>query len=268
MAPEVILRVTDLEKRFPRNGGSLSVLDGISFEVRRGDLISIVGPSGCGKTTLLEILARLQEPTSGSVVFSRTQNNDDLHSDISLIVFQQYNRSLYPFMSVASNVRFALDAIEGLPRSEKDDRIDEALRVTGLSSFASYYPWELSGGMQQRVALARAIAVRPMTLLLDEAFGSLDTQTRANLEDELLGLAEKYGLTVLYVTHDIDSAVYFGQRIMALSALPTQVLTLFDNEIPFPRNQIETRRDERFLAYREQLFTLLKNEKERITETE
>ena len=109
------------------------------------------------------------------------------------------------------------------------------------------------------------ISARPMTLLLDEAFGSLDTQTKATLEDELLDLTDKYDLTVLYVTHDIDSAIYCGRRIMALSALPTKILTLFDNEIPFPRDQIETRRDQRFLDYRERLFKLLKNETERTT---
>ncbi len=268
MVPDIILRVTDLKKCFPREGGSLSVLGGLSFDVRRGDLISIVGPSGCGKTTLLEILARLQKPTSGSVEFTSIRNNADLHSNISLIVFQQYNRSLYPFMKVAANVRFTLDAIKDMSHSEKDTRVDEALRVTGLSSFSSYYPWELSGGMQQRVALARAIAARPMTLLLDEAFGSLDTQTRSDLEDELLALAERYDLTVLYVTHDIDSAIYCGRCIMALSALPAKVLALFENEIPFPRNQIESRRDQRFLDYRETLFKLLKNETNHITKNQ
>lgn len=268
MIPDVILRVTDLKKSFPRNGSYLSVLDGLSFEVKRNDFISIVGPSGCGKTTLLEILARLQTLSSGSMDFLREKNSDNLHSDISLIVFQQYNRSLYPFMSVASNVNFTLDAIKGLTQSEKNLRINEALRVTGLSRFSSYYPWELSGGMQQRVALARAIASRPMILLLDEAFGSLDTQNKTALEDELLSLAERYDLTVLYVTHDIDSAIYCGRRIMVLSALPSKVITLFDNEIPYPREQIETRRDPRFLDYREHLFKLLKNESERSTENQ
>lgn len=260
MEPDIILRVDKLKKHFPRNGDGLLVLDDISFDVRKGDFISIVGPSGCGKTTLLEIVAQLQAPTLGEVKYSSSTGRNDLHSNLCLIVFQQYNRSLYPFMTVAKNVSFVLDAIDGLLRSEKKTRVKESLSVTGLSAFADYYPWELSGGMQQRVALARVIAARPMILLLDEAFGSLDTQTMANLEDELLMLVEKYDLTVLYVTHDIDSAVYCGDRIMVLSSSPTKILALFKNELPRPRDQILTRRDQQFLDYREQLYKLIKNE--------
>lgn len=258
MSSDVIFRVNKLVKRFPRNGdgGSLLVLDQISFEVRKGDFISIVGPSGCGKTTLLEILSQLQSPTSGEVQTIPQDDASNTHSNLSLIVFQQYNRSLYPFMRVTANVRFAMDAIPTISKAEKDARTKEALAVTGLSDFAGYYPWELSGGMQQRVALARAIAVRPRTLLLDEAFGSLDTLTRSGLEDELLALVERYGLTVLYVTHDIDSAIYCGKRVMVLSNSPTRILELFDNELPFPRDQISTRRDSMFLEYRERLYKL------------
>lgn len=254
-----LLSVRDLVKCFPRNGnqGLLRVLDRVSFDVKQGEFISIVGPSGCGKTTLIEVIAGLQNATEGHVEVAR-QRRDGAHvgtgSALSLIVFQQYNRTLYPFMSVAKNIGFALDSCPGISKKEKRKRVDEALSITGLADFDAAYPWELSGGMQQRVAIARAIVARPRLLLLDEPFGSLDTQTKNTLEDELLSLVSKFGLTAIYVTHDIDSALYCGSRVMLLTARPARMARVLDSDLPYPRDQIETRKHPLFLEYREVLY--------------
>jgi NitT/TauT family transport system ATP-binding protein len=262
MNSEIILNVDQIEKAFGNNGDRLLVLNKISFQIQKGEFMSIIGPSGCGKTTLLEILAKLQTPSAGKITVdnSFSANENSIHNTLSIIVFQQYNRSLFPFMTVASNINFSLDSIKTLSKKEKEKRLKESLAVTGLSKFSNYYPWQLSGGMQQRVAIARVLAVRPMILLLDEPFASLDTQTRYILEDELTSITQKYNLTVIYVTHDIDSAIYMGKRIILLSKLPAQILADIKIDLPYPRDQITTRAAPKFSEYREYLYNLLKQQ--------
>jgi len=252
-----ILKVADLSKSFPTDNGKLNVLDNISFNLQHGDFLSIVGPSGCGKSTLLEIVASLQSASSGKVETQKVKLNNN-HSDLSLFVFQQYNRSMLPFLTVTGNVQFVLDSIKGISQQEKIKRVEESLAITKLTEFAKYYPWQLSGGMQQRVAFARVVAARPKIVLLDEAFGSLDAQTTYELEDELLDLTNKYNLTTIYVTHDIGSAIYCGKRIIALSGLPANIIRDIKNELPYPRHQIDTRNDKRFLEYRKEIYSLIK----------
>lgn len=255
-----MLTVSNLSKSFPNENGQLDVLDNISFSLQPGDFLSIVGPSGCGKTTLLEIVGSLQSASSGKIETQKVKINNN-HSDLSLFVFQQYNRSMLPFLTVAGNVQFVLESIKGITHEEKIKRVEESLAITKLTEFAKYYPWQLSGGMQQRVAFARVVAARPKILLLDEAFGSLDTQTTYELEDELLSLTNKYNLTTIYVTHDIGSAIYCGKRLIVLSALPANIVSDIKNELPYPRNQIETRNDKRFLECRKEIYSLIKGEK-------
>ena len=180
--------------------------------------------------------------------------SDESMARLSLIVFQQYSRTLYPFMSVAQNIGFALDSCQGISKKEKHGRVNEALSLIGLTDFAKAYPWELSGGMQQRVALARAIVARPRLLLLDEPFGSLDAQASHMLEDELLSLVCKYGLSAILVTHDIDSALYCGNRVMLMTDRPARIARFIENEVPYPRHQVETRKHPLFLEYREILY--------------
>lgn len=255
-----LLEVYNLTKSFPRNGDNLLVLDNISFNLEKGTLLSIVGPSGCGKTTLLEILASLQSQTSGKIIYhNEKQLNSDQYSDLKLIVFQEYNRSMYPFLTVFGNIKFTLDALP-IKAKEKNKRIDAAISMTGLSEFSEYYPWELSGGMQQRVALARAIAARPKVLFLDEPFGSLDTQTKYKLEDDVIRLTHEYQLATIYITHDIDSAIYCGQRIIMLSKLPARIKVNIQSELLYPRDQIATRNSSKFLEYRKELYSSLKLE--------
>lgn len=259
MPTNPILKITGLSKSFPNEDGELKVLDNISFNLESGDFLSIVGPSGCGKTTLLEIIASLQSASSGKVEIDKNNINSH-HSDLALFVFQQYNRSMLPFLTVAGNVQFVLESIPNLSSIEKANRVKESLELTKLSKFEDYYPWQLSGGMQQRVAFARIVAARPKIVLLDEAFGSLDAQTTYDLEDELLELTRKYKLTTIYVTHDIGSAIYCGRRIMALSSIPANIIADIENSIPYPRHQIETRNDIRFLDFRKKIYSLIKNQ--------
>ncbi len=253
-----ILIVDNLSKIFHNDSYDLKVLDNISFELGAGEFLSIVGPTGCGKTTLLEIIGSLKTATGGKVeINGNVQNND--HSDLVLFVFQQYNRSMLPFLTVEGNIRFVLESIPNLLPADKNDRINESLEITKLADFSDYYPWQLSGGMQQRVAFARIVAARPKIVLLDEAFGSLDTQTTYELEDELLDLVNKYNLTTIYVTHDIGSALYCGNRIFTLSPIPSKIISVIENEISYPRHQIETRNDVRFLDYRKEIYSLIIN---------
>ncbi len=256
MPDSEILKVKVLSKSFPTDSGELKVLNSLNFNLEAGNFLSIVGPSGCGKTTLLEVIASLQKPTSGSIEIN--PNNSAGLSDLSLIVFQQYNRSMLPFLTVRENIRFVLESLPQLSQSEKSDRVDESLRITKLTKFSEYYPWQLSGGMQQRVAFARIIAARPKLVLLDETFGSLDAQTTHTLEDELLELVRKYNFTTIYVTHDIESAIYCGSRIIVLSSIPATIVKDISNKLPYPRNQIETKNDKRFLEYRNEIYSLIK----------
>jgi len=259
MKPQVILTIKDIYKSFDKDGSKSLVLDGICLDVNKGEFISLIGPSGCGKTTFLEILAKLQNLSSGQVTLRNLEEpGHDGQNHRCLMVFQQYNRSLFPFMTVAENIKFALRSLKNIDQKLKKERIQDVLSVTRLSSFYNYYPWQLSGGMQQRLALARALAVRPTILLLDEPFASLDAQSKYLLEDETISLAKKFNLTVIYVTHDIDSAIYCGTRVILFSALPARILLDTQNNLPDPRHQLKTRRDPRFLEAREKLYNLLK----------
>lgn len=254
-----VLHVSALQKSFRDNdGGCLHVLTGISFTLSKEEVLGIVGPSGCGKTTLLEIIAGLQNADDGKIELE----NDYVGKGQAfnpVMVFQDYTRSLLPFKRVAGNIRFALSA-QSLTKAEVGNRLEEVLSITNLQEFADYYPWQLSGGMQQRVALARALALRPSVLLLDEPFASVDQQTQYLLEDEVLQIVSRYGLTVIYVTHDLDSAVYCSSRCIALSRRPARLIDEIDIQLPYPRAQDQSRSDPKFVEYRTHLYKLMKHE--------
>jgi NitT/TauT family transport system ATP-binding protein len=175
------------------------------------------------------------------------------------LVFQDYSRSLLPWMSVHANVVLPLKA-RRLPRAERDRVAAEALAAVGLAGQGGRHPWQLSAGMQQRVAIARALAYRPGVLLLDEPFASVDAQTRAELQDLLLEVWERHGLTVLFVTHDIDEAVYLGDRVVVLSASPTRVKEVVDVDLPRPRDQIDSHARPEFAALRSRTFASVRAE--------
>jgi NitT/TauT family transport system ATP-binding protein len=236
-------------------GRTTPALAEVSFTVREGEFLSIVGPSGSGKTTLLRCVAGLQSPTTGEIRLAGGIISD-VPPDLA-VVFQDYGRSLFPWLSVHHNVELPLRRLR-LPEAEREGRVAAALAEVGLAEVARSYPWQLSGGMQQRVAIARAIAYQPRLLLMDEPFASVDAQARADLQDAALEVWRAHRSTVLFVTHDIDEAVYLGDRVLVLSPSPGTVRAEVVVDLPRPRDQIETRSSPRFVEVRSDVARLIR----------
>jgi NitT/TauT family transport system ATP-binding protein len=253
-----LLEITALRKIYDGHGRQVEALRDITLTISDSEFVCVVGPSGCGKTTLLRCLGGLLNPTSGEVrVAGRPVTGPP---DGVAIVFQEYGRSLFPWMRVAENVELPLKS-KGLPRGERTRLVSESLAAVGLADAGRAYPWQLSGGMQQRVAIARAIAFQPRVLLMDEPFAAVDAQTRADLEDLVRTIWQASGVTLLFVTHDIDEAVYLGQRVVMLSASPTQVLEDLDIDLPSSRDQLTTRSDARFVELRSHVYARIQEAK-------
>ncbi|MFD8570336.1 ABC transporter ATP-binding protein [Streptomyces sp. NPDC059639] len=231
-----------------RSYGDRRVLHDLSLTVPDGQLLCVVGPSGCGKSTLLRTIAGLLPVHAGTVTVDGTPVTGV--PDRLAVVFQDYGRSLLPWLTVRDNVALPLRR-QGLRRADRRARAEALLDRVGLAAAARSHPWQLSGGMQQRVAIARALVVRPSLLLMDEPFGSLDAQTREDLEDLLLEVHRTDGTTIVFVTHDIDESVYVGDRVVALSPAPDSRI-LLDLPVPLPakRDQIATRGLPEFVSLR------------------
>lgn len=238
---------------FRLKGGDRAVLEKLSFDVRHGEVVGIVGRSGTGKTTLLRLLSGLQTATSGRVLFDGAEV--DRPSSKVMTVFQDYNQALLPWRTVAKNVGLGLE--RRLSRAEVKVRTTEALRMVHLEDNADDFPWQLSGGMQQRVQIARALAMEPEVLLLDEPFGALDAMTRASLQDELLTVQRGTGVTVVFITHDIDEAIYLADRVVVLGGTPATITGEVSTGLPREREQLATREAPRFLEGRRKLSALL-----------
>ena len=249
--PTSAISVREVTMRF---GAAAPVLAGISFDVREGEFLCIVGPSGCGKTTLLRLLAGLARPSAGSVEFFGERIQEPARD--RAIVFQDYSKALLPWRTVSGNVSLSLEAC-GVPQADRKKRIDALLAKMSLSHAADRYPNQLSGGMQQRVQIARCLAQQPRLLLMDEPFGALDAITRQALQDEVARLAAETRTTVVFITHDLEEAIYLGDRVIVLAANPGRVAEKIVVGIPRPRSQLETREDPKFLAHRHRLFGLL-----------
>jgi NitT/TauT family transport system ATP-binding protein len=254
-----MLEVRELRKQFqPLSGPPLVALGKVSFRVESGQFVSIVGPSGCGKSTLLQCIGGLSRPSAGRVLLHGREVTGPPEGLI--LLFQEYNKSLMAWRSVLRNVRFGLESRTGTSRAEMDAEARRYLELVGLKGFEAHYPWELSGGMQQRVAIARALVRRPEVMLMDEPFGSLDALTRIELEDALLRLWESLHATILFVTHDIEEAVYLSDRVYVLSCRPAQVIEEIEVKLERPRNQLTTREDPRFIRARHHIFELISRE--------
>jgi NitT/TauT family transport system ATP-binding protein len=252
-----VLEIDRVGKTYGTGADAFTAIDEITFSTRPGELLCIVGPSGCGKTTLLRCVSGLMAPTAGAV---RLDDRPVTAPPRSMaLVFQDYSRSLLPWMRVHDNVVLPLKAAR-VGRDERERLATDALASVGLAGDGAKYPWQLSGGMQQRAAIARALAYQPEILLLDEPFASVDAQTRADLEDLLLDVWGRTGLTVLLVTHDIDEAVYLADRIVVLSAAPTRVRKTITVDLPRPRDQITTKELPEFARLRASVFALIKAE--------
>lgn len=252
-----LLSVRGLGKHYPSGNGSRAVLDEVNLDVRRGAFLCIVGPSGAGKTTLLRCMAGLLTPSQGGVYLDG-ELVDRPPARLAL-VFQDYSRSLMPWMSVLSNVMLPLRSRQ-ITKHERVERAHNALEAVGLARSADQYPWQLSGGMQQRVAIARALAYQPDALLMDEPFASVDAQTRSDLEDLILGLRQRYDVTVVLVTHDIDEAVYLGDEVAVLSGSPTRVRERISVDLGEQRDQLTTKAVPAFAALRSHVLELIRTE--------
>ncbi|WP_433490298.1 ABC transporter ATP-binding protein [Nocardia grenadensis] len=257
-AAPAMLDVRGVQKVYSGHGRHVEAVRDLTFRIGRGELACIVGPSGAGKTTLLKCIAGLLSPTSGAVYLGDRPVVGPPRD--MAIVFQEYGRSLFPWMTVEQNVSLPLRQ-KKVPKARRSELVEQALAAVGLNDVPQAYPWQLSGGMQQRVAIARAVAYQPSVLLMDEPFAAVDAQTRSELEDLTRSLWEQLGMTVLFVTHDIDEAVYIGQRVLVLSASPTVVLDDITIDLSDERDQLRTRALPRFAELRALVYQRIQDAK-------
>ena len=237
--------VSHLTKKF----GDLLVLDDLSFQVQEGEFLTIVGPTGCGKTTFLNSLTKLYDITEGEILLSGEPV--DLKKHNVAYIFQEY--STMPWLKVEENIRFGLE-IKKRPEKEIKERVEQALNMVGLEEYRDYYPRQLSASMLKRVVIARAFATEPELLLMDEPYGQLDLELRFKLEDELIRLWEKTKTTVIFITHNIEEAVYLGQNIMVLTNKPTKIKKVIQNPLPWPRDVTSSE----FVSLRNEITELIK----------
>ncbi len=236
-------------------GCARPVLSDITFDVRDGEFLCIVGPSGCGKTTLLRLFAGLLKATHGEI---RADGKPIVGpSRQRAIVFQDYTNALLPWRTVAGNIALSLEG-HTASRANLDADVAALVARMGLQHAARQFPPQLSGGMQQRVQIARCLAQKPRILLMDEPFGALDAMTRQTLQDDLLNLSMEKRMTTVFITHDLEEALYLGDRVHVLAANPGRIVETLEVGLPRPRDQLTTREDPRFLAHRHHLFRLLR----------
>ena len=242
---KIKVKVTNLTKSF----GDLLVLDDISFEVYDGEFLCIVGPTGCGKTTFLNSLTKLYDINSGSITVGGEEINPRKHN--LAYIFQEY--STMEWLKVQENIEYGLKIKKYSPEAIKE-RVDIVINMVGLEKYRNYYPSQLSASMLQRVVIARAFAIEPDLLLMDEPYGQLDLTLKYKLEDELLKMWEKLKTTVLFITHNIEEAVYLSDRIIVLTNKPTKIKTVIMNDLPRPRKVS----DPEFVKLRNQVTDLIK----------
>ena len=249
-----LLEVDHVGKTYTGRGEPVEAVQDLSFSVNAGEFICVVGPSGAGKTTLLRILAGLLDPSKGEV---RLDGNTVKGPPEGLaVVLQEYGRSLFPWLTVAENVELPLTE-KRVPKARRKELVRESLEAVSLGGDGDKYPWQLSGGMQQRVAIARAVAYEPKVLLMDEPFAAVDAQTRFELEDLVRSLWERLGVTVVFVTHDIDESIYLAERVLVLSGRPTILLEDVKINLGAERSQLETRGTKEFADLRTHVYELV-----------
>lgn len=237
--------------RFGTGAAARLVLHDVSFSVRKGEFVSLVGASGTGKTTILRALGGLQPVAEGSSIRFDGRPVRGPQEGV-VLVFQDYFSSLLPWRTVEKNVRLGIEGTEG--KDECAERVRSSLNLVGLQDRARDYPAQLSGGMQQRVQIARALAMDPQVLLMDEPFGALDALTKGQLQDQLLNLHRIKGMTIVFVTHDIEEAIYLSDRVLVLAGPPAKVTEAVEIELPRPREQLVTKELPNYLKYRHHLY--------------
>jgi NitT/TauT family transport system ATP-binding protein len=239
---DAVVRIAGVDKRFDTGAGSVVALTGIDLDIARGEFISLIGPSGCGKSTLLRLIGDLTQPTTGTVeVNGKPAARARLDRDYGM-VFQA--PVLFDWRTVEENVQLPLEIL-GVEKGKRQERARAMLELVELSGFMRHHPYQLSGGMQQRVAIARALALEPSILLMDEPFGALDEMTRERLNTELLGIWERTGTTIVFVTHSIPEAVFLSSHVVVMSARPGRITEVIDVDVPRPRG-VDTREHPRY----------------------
>ena len=249
-----LVKVRDLVKTFRRGKLEVDAIRGFDLDVNDGEFVAIVGPSGCGKSTFLHILGGFEKHTSGDLLVDGkpvTSPGPDRG-----VVFQEY--ALYPWRSVEGNITWGLE-VQGVPKAERNAIAERLLAKVGLTHFRNHYPAELSGGMKQRVAIARTLAFDPKILLLDEPFGALDAQNRELMQEELQRIWQDSRKTAIFITHDIDEAVYLADRVIVFTARPGRAKADIRIDLPRPR-EIEIKKSPQYAAYRNQIWDLLRTE--------
>ncbi|MDR8414113.1 ABC transporter ATP-binding protein [Nonomuraea sp. 3-1Str] len=226
------ISVRDVEKIFPVGNEDFVALGGVSLDIADNEFVTIVGPSGCGKSTLLNILAGLDQPTGGTALVDGKPVTGP--GPERGVIFQQY--ALFPWLTVRENVEFGMRTAK-VPGDERRRRAEHFIRLVGLEQFADALPKTLSGGMKQRCAIARAYAVNPSILLMDEPFGALDALTRVRLQEQLLETWSKDRRTVMFITHDVDEAVFLANRVVVMGARPGRIVEVIDVDLPYPRDE-------------------------------
>ena len=250
----IALEVEGLQKSYAKDGRAFAILDIERFAAREGEFITIIGPSGCGKSTFLHIMGGFIAADRGAIrVYGRDVSGPGPDRGM---MFQEF--ALFPWKTVAGNVAWGLET-QGVPRAEIETIVQRQLEVTGLADFRNHYPAELSGGMKQRVALARVLAFDPKVLLMDEPFGALDAQTREAMQEEVMRLWARTRKTIVFVTHDIEEAVFLGDRVVVLTTRPGRVREEVAIDLPRPR-ELEIKKSARCHEYRNYVWDLIRNE--------
>jgi len=251
---EIALQASGVKKSFAKDGKSLAILDVEGFAAREGEFITIIGPSGCGKSTLLHIMGGFIPAEAGRIeVYGKEVRGPGPDRGM---MFQEF--ALFPWKTVAGNIAWGLE-VQGWTRAKIEETVAHYLNMIGLRDFANHYPAELSGGMKQRAALARVLAFDPKVLLMDEPFGALDAQTRETMQEELTRLWERTGKTIVFVTHDIEEAVYLGDRVVVMSARPGRIRQEITIDLPRPRG-LEIKKSMKCHEYRNQIWDLIRSE--------
>jgi NitT/TauT family transport system ATP-binding protein len=236
--------------------GKLRVVDDVTYDINDGEFIAVIGPSGCGKTTMMNMLAGFQKPTEGKVLFDGTPVNGP--GPERGVIFQEYG--VFPWLTVKENITFGLQLkANHVPASKRKQICEHYLSLMGLTDFANSYPKHLSGGMRQRLAIARAYAVKPQFLLMDEPFGALDAQTRANMQNLLLNVLSAEGKTVMLITHSVEEAIYLASRIVVVTARPARIKEIIDVPFAYPRDESLQERAE-FVELRSRIRQLVMSE--------
>jgi NitT/TauT family transport system ATP-binding protein len=248
-----VLRIDRLHKTFGQQ--QERVVEDFDLELQRGEFVTLIGPSGCGKTTVLRIAAGLLPPTSGEVFVDGALSLGPARD--KAIVFQHFN--LFPWRTAIANVAYGLE-IQGVAKAERLETAREYLALVGLDRYGGHYPWQLSGGQQQRIGIARALAISPKLILMDEPFGALDALTRERLQGQLQRICVERNLTVLFVTHSIDEALYLSDRIVVMGTRPGRIIAEFSVDLPKPRADYNFRALPEYGRVRGEIWALLEQQ--------